>query len=129
MNVALDSNAYSAAMENDARMSAIIRDADIVYLSVIVIGEQIFGFHRGNRLEHNYRVLEAFINRPYVRVVEVSRATAERYGRIYASLRDKGRPIPTNDIWIAAHAMEYDAYLVTRDSDFDHVDGLEVMGF
>ena len=48
--------------------------------------------------------------------------TADRYSRIMASLREKGRPIPTNDVWIAAHAMETGADLVSADGHFGHVD-------
>ena len=127
MNVTLDSNAYSAYMDGNRRVRDILLEADTIFLSVIVIGEQLFGFMRGNRFEHNRILLESFINQPYVQVIEIGMETANYYGRIHTSLRAKGRPIPTNDIWIAAHAMEYGAALVTADSDFDHVDGLTVI--
>ena len=54
----------------------------------------------------------------------MGRDTAERYGVISAALRAKGRPIPANDVWIAAHAMETGADLVSADAHFEHVDGL-----
>ena len=50
--------------------------------------------------------------------------TADRFGRIAAALREKGRPIPTNDVWIAAHAMESGAELITYDRHFGFIDGL-----
>ena len=70
----------------------------------------------GNQYERNLRELQAFLDNPYVAFVPVSLVTADRYSRVAASLRAKGRPIPTNDIWIAAQAMETGAELVS----FDH---------
>ena len=127
MRLLLDTNAYSEYMEGNQRVRNMILEADKILLSVVVIGVLLFGFIRGNRFEHNCILLESFINQPYVEVIEISEETTNYYGRIHAYLRAKGRPIPTNDIWIADHAMEYDAPLVTGDSDFDHVDGLTVI--
>jgi tRNA(fMet)-specific endonuclease VapC len=64
-----------------------------------------------------------------VRFVPVTRDTADRYGRIMASLREKGRPIPTNDVWIAAHGLQTGAAVLTADRHFEQVDGLVVVGF
>jgi tRNA(fMet)-specific endonuclease VapC len=56
----------------------------------------------------------------------VNPVTADRFGRIAANLRRAGTPIPTNDIWIAAHAMESGAELITLDHHFEHIPGLAV---
>ena len=127
MNVTLDSNAYTEYMRGNQRVRNIMLGVDTVLLSVVVIGEQVFGFRRGNRFEHNHRLLRSFISQPYVEVIPISVETANYYGQIYASLLTKGRPIPTNDIWIAAHSMQHGAPLVTGDGDFDHVDGLTLI--
>ena len=127
MRLLLDTNAYSEYMEGNQRVRNMILEADKILLSVVVIGELLFGFRGGNRFEHNLILLESFINQPYVEVIEISKETANYYSIIRASLRAKGRPIQMNDIWIAAHALEYDSPLVTGDSDFDHVDGLTVI--
>ena len=66
----------------------------------------------------------SFLGSPYVSVVTVGQVTADRYARIAAALRAKGRPIPTNDVWIAAQAMETGADLVSADTHFEHVDGI-----
>ena len=68
--------------------------------------------------------LQAFIDNPYVTVAPVSYTTADRYARIAATLRARGRPIPSNDIWIAAHALETGADLLSADRHFADVDGL-----
>ncbi len=60
-------------------------------------------------------------------LVPVGATTADRYSRIAASLRDKGRPIPTNDVWIAAQAMETGADLVSVDRHFENLDGIALI--
>ncbi|MCY3547059.1 MAG: type II toxin-antitoxin system VapC family toxin [Gemmatimonadetes bacterium] len=124
MRVLLDSSAYSQLMRGRSQVRRIVRDAEEVLLSTVVLGELLYGFRHGSRYERNARGLRAFIDNPYVSVVPVGATTADRYSRIAASLRAKGRPIPTNDVWIAAHAMETGADLVSADRHFDHVDGI-----
>ena len=84
----------------------------------------MFGFRQGQHFEKNLGELRSFLNRPYVSFVPVSLVTADRYSRIMVSLKAKGRPIPTNDVWIAAHTMETGADLVSADGHFEHVDGI-----
>lgn len=127
MRVLLDSNAYSHLKRGVRPVAGIVRRAEQVLLSTIVIGELLYGFRRGPRHDRNVQELQAFLDNPYVSVVPVSFVTADRYARIAASLRAKGRPIPSNDIWIAAHAMETGADLVSSDRHFEHVDGLAWM--
>ena len=91
-------------------------------MSAVVVGELLYGFRQGPRLEQNLAELRSFLDRPYVSFVPVGPVTADRYSRIMASLRAKGQPIPTNDVWIAAHAMETGADLVSADSHFGHID-------
>jgi len=59
-----------------------------------------------------------------VHVVQVTLETADRFARIASRLREKGTPIPTNDIWVAAHAMEEGARLISSDRHFEAVEGL-----
>lgn len=124
MKVLLDTNAYSALKRGvDAVVRRVTR-AETVFLSTVVAGELLSGFRQGTRLRKNLAELDAFIDNPHVTVVPVSLVTADRFGRIAAALRAKGRPIPTNDIWIAAHAMETGADLLSFDAHFVEVDGL-----
>ena len=124
MKILLDSNAYSAFMRGNYEVRDLIQAAEEVLLSAIVVGEQLFGFRQGAHYERNLAELRSFLERPYVSFVPVGPVTADRYSRIAASLRAKGRPIPTNDVWIAAHAMETGADLVSADGHFQHVDGI-----
>ncbi len=124
MKVLLDTNAYSALMRGHAGVADRVRRAEHILLSTIVAGELLFGFRAGARLAKNLAELQAFLDSPYVDLVPVTYTTADRFGRVAAALRAKGRPIPTNDMWIAAHAMETGAELLSFDQHFEAVDGL-----
>ena len=124
VKILLDANAYRLVAEGHPQASAFVQRAEEVYLSVIVLGELLYGFRWGTRFEANMDRLQTFLRAPGTSVVTVGQATAERYGEIAAALRAKGRPIPTNDIWIAAHAMATGSDLVSADAHFQHVDGL-----
>ena len=124
MKVLLDTNAYTALFRGHEGVAARVRRAEHVLVSVVVAGELLFGFRNGSRYERNRQELEDFIASPYVELLPVTLVTSDRFGRIAALLRRKGRPLPTNDIWIAAHAMESGAELLSFDQHFDEVDGI-----
>jgi tRNA(fMet)-specific endonuclease VapC len=119
--VALDTSAYSAFKRGHPEVVGHLRRAREILLSSVVLGELLGGFAAGSRSRHNREELRLFFDSARVRLVPVGEATAERYALIYASLRAAGRPLPTNDLWIAASAMEHGAELVTLDGDFRHV--------
>ena len=124
MRILLDSNAYSRLMRGDEQTAAVVRDATEILMSAIVVGELLYGFRSGSRFDRNVGDLRAFLGNPYVSFVPVGSTTADRYSRIAAALRDKGNPIPTNDVWIAAHTMETGTELVSADRHFEAVDGI-----
>ena len=127
MKVVLDTNVYSALMRGHMGVAERVRQAEQVLFSAIVVGELLFGFRAGTRYERNLKELESFLSHPLVEFLQVSKITADRFGRIAASLRKKGKPIPTNDIWIAAHAMEYGADMFSFDEHFEAIDGLALV--
>ena len=124
MRILLDSNAYSNLKRGHRRVAEIVRGAERILMPHVVLGELLYGFRNGSRSERNTRELHAFLGSPYVSITAMSLTTADRYARIATALRARGRPIPTNDIWIAAHTMEAGADLVSFDRHFDHVEGL-----
>ena len=124
MKVLLDTNAYTALFRGHPGVVARVRRAEQVLISVVVAGELLFGFRNGSRFETNNAELEDFLASPYVTLLPVTMVTADRFGRIAASLRRNGTPLPTNDIWIAAQAMESGADLLSFDGHFAHVDGI-----
>ena len=124
MKVVLDTNAYSGMMRGDESVVHHIVRAQQILLSSIVAGELLFGFRQGTRLKKNLAELDTFLDHPNVSLLPVTMTTADRFGRIAVALRAKGKPIPTNDIWIAAHAFEAGADLLSFDKHFEHIDGL-----
>ena len=124
MRILLDTNAYSALLRGHDDVADRVRRAEQVVFSTVVAGELLLGFRLGSRLKKNMAELDAFLENPYVSLVSVTLTTADRFARIAAALRAKGRPIPTNDIWIAAHAMEAGAELLSFDAHFGAIDGL-----
>ncbi len=124
MTILLDTNAYSALLRGHDEVADRVRRAERVVFSTVVAGELLLGFRLGTRLKKNMAELDAFLENPYVSLVPVTLTTADRFARIAAALRAKGRPIPTNDIWIAAHAMEAGAELLSFDAHFGAIDGL-----
>jgi predicted nucleic acid-binding protein len=92
--------------------------ADEVYLTPIVIGELRSGFRGGSRGRQNEADLAGFLEKPHARVALIDVETAERYATIVASLRTAGFSLSTNDIWIAASAMQHGLTVVTTDADF-----------
>ena len=124
MRLLLDSSAYSLLMRGHEQVAGLVRSADELLFSAVVVGELMYGFRRVSRFERNTADLRSFLDSPYASFVEVGSVTADRYSRIAAALRAKGRPIPTNDVWIAAHAMETGADLVSADKHFAEIDGL-----
>ena len=122
--VALDTNAYSAFRRGDADMLAVLQRATELLLSTVAVGELLAGFGMGSRPRENREALAAFLSSPRLRVVPIQMATADHYALVVAQLRRKGRPIPTNDVWIAASALEHGATLLTLDAHFSAIDGL-----
>lgn len=124
MSVLLDSNAYSMLMRGNQQVAELVRNAEGVLVSTIVVGELMYGFRRGSQVERNLAELRTFLDSPQLTLVPVGPVTADRYSRIAAALRAKGRPIPTNDVWVAAQVMETGSDLISADRHFEHVDGL-----
>ena len=122
--ILLDTNAYTAFMLGAAEVIEVIAHADKLFLTPIVLGELLGGFAAGTREPKNRAELARFLDSPRVEVLGLTAQTADSYALVHAGLRRKGHPIPTNDLWIAASALEHGAALLTRDAHFAHIDGL-----
>lgn len=124
MRLLLDTNAYSALRRGQAEVVALVRRSERLLLSTVVLGELLSGFRLGSRERKNRAELRDFLDSPWVEVVPVTETTADRYARVVAQLRKKGEPIPTNDVWLAAQALETGADLLTFDRHFEQVEGI-----
>jgi len=124
--VLLDTSAYAWMKRGHAETLARIRKAERVLFSTIVAGELLAGFRQGSRYEANVVEMEGFLAEEHVSLLDVTWKTAERFGLVMAGLRGRGTPIPTNDVWLAAQAMETGARLLTGDTHFRRVEGLDL---
>ena len=118
MKALLDTSGYSGLIKGDPEILEALSQAAQVLVPVIVLGELYSGFRRGNRQQENERLLQRFLRKPSVAVVNVTADTAERYAEIDVFLYEKGKPIPRNDVWIAALALEHGCVVITRDAHF-----------
>jgi tRNA(fMet)-specific endonuclease VapC len=121
MRIAIDSNRYTDYCRGDARAAEVIRSASEIVVPLIVVGELRAGFAHGTRRIDNEKVLVRFLSARRVRLVAPDEQTTHFYADVFAALRKKGRPIPTNDLWIAALAIQHDLVLFDRDKHFDDV--------
>ena len=121
IKVMLDTSAYSAFLRGNEAVKRTVREADEIYLNPVVLGELYAGFAHGGREKKNREILREFLASPRVQVAAIDEETSERYAAIIAYLWAKGSPIPTNDLWIAATAMQYGFKLVTTDSHYQQL--------
>jgi predicted nucleic acid-binding protein len=122
MAVILDTNAVSALLIGDPALGEVLAADQRHHLPVIVIGEYRYGLLGSNRRDRLQKLLATLIRESFVLVVDET--TAETYSHVRDELRRKGRPIPENDIWIAALARQHQQPVVSRDDHFDYVSDL-----
>jgi tRNA(fMet)-specific endonuclease VapC len=125
-DILLDTNAYVAFKQGQPDAVEIVQRATHLALSSIVLGELLAGFAVGSREAKNRTELQQFLASDRVHILLVDDVTAAYYATVYRSLRSKGRPIPTNDMWIAASVLQHGYALFSYDGHFQHVDGLLV---
>jgi tRNA(fMet)-specific endonuclease VapC len=121
LRLCLDTSAYSRFKGGDPSAVERIDAAEWLGVPTIVLGELEAGFRLGGRAAHNLDELERFLAYPVVHELAVDREVAREYGEIVTTLRRKGIPIPTNDVWIAACAARSGATLLTYDAHFGAV--------
>ncbi len=124
MKILLDTTGYVGFKRGTEEVVDIITSAELVLFSPIVLGELMFGFRNGNRFKKNMDELNKFLDHEVVEIVHIGKTTSDRYSRIALHLKRQGTPIPSNDIWIAAQAMEHGAELITLDRHFENIAGL-----
>lgn len=123
----LDTNAIIALQREDEALKKLLTAATDVFVPVVAVGELYYGAYKSGRVEENRQNVAAFIAGRVV--LRVDADTADVYGQAKQGLRAKGRPIPENDIWIAALAIQYDLTLITDDAHFAEVDNLNWQGW
>ncbi len=121
----LDTNIIIALFADDAAVKEQLAQADEVFASSIAIGELCFGAYKSGRIKENRARIDDYAGNNVVLGCDIG--TAYHYGEIKHALQRKGRPIPENDVWIAAVALQHDLTLISRDTHFKEIDDLKVM--
>ena len=128
MRILIDSNRFIDFCAGDDEVIATFERAAILVVPFVVLAEIRVGAQLAKRGENQIRVLNELLNQPGVRTVHSTDGTAHHYATIFAQLRRKGTPIPTNAIWIAALAIEHNLLLYSRDAHFAQIPSVPRIG-
>ena len=118
----LDTNALSAAADRQASALVIVSEAESIALPVIVLGEYRLGIAQSRHRVSYENWLQEWISS--VTLLDIDEETSQSYAALGLELKRKGRPIPTNDLWIAALCRQHALPIVSRDQHFDLVPGI-----
>lgn len=121
----MDTSAYSHMRTGHPELVDMLVSAEALLIPVTVLGELEGAFELGSRARANRQGLTEFLAQPFVLILESTQAVARHYGQIYARQRRSGRPVPVNDMWIAAAAVDSGGQLVTFDTDFRRIEALD----
>ncbi len=113
--------------DGDLALKPLLHKAREIAVPVIVLGEYRYGIQQSRERVGYERWLADSL--PFYRVLDVDEETAGRYAEIRINLKRQGTPIPSNDVWIAALALQYAQPLLSRDRHFDTVPGLNRVGW
>ncbi len=124
--ILIDTNAYSRFLAGDENVLNALTEAHLAYMSIFVMGELFAGFKGGFKERENKNLLERFLQKPTIKMLNTTTETAKIFGMIKNNLKKAGTPLPINDIWIASHALETGSVLVTYDAHFRKITGLRL---
>jgi len=124
--IILDTNAYTRLLAGSEEVLDIISTADSLYMSIFVLGELYAGFSSGLKEQKNRETLNRFLLKPTVKILNATIETAEIFGMLKSRLKIAGTPLPINDVWIAAHAIETGSIVVTFDKHFNKISGIRL---
>jgi tRNA(fMet)-specific endonuclease VapC len=121
MRVAVDTNRLTDLFQGDAQLAEQMGTCEEVWIPLMALAEIKAGFYGGDRLNRNEALLRSLLARDTVGILFPGRETAEHYARLFVQLKRAGTPVPDNDLWIAALALEHDLMLITRDRHFKRI--------
>ncbi len=129
LNILLDTNAYIAIKKGNSSAISLIYQAYTIAVNTVVMAELLAGFTLGNKEKQNIEEFNQFLELPQCKFLSINQETAKYYAQIFKQLKLSGNPIPTNDICIAASALQHDLALFTYDKHFKNIRNLKLMEF
>jgi tRNA(fMet)-specific endonuclease VapC len=121
VRVALDTNRLTDLFQGDAELADRLGTCDEVWIPLVVLGEIKAGFLGGSQRHRNEVLLQKLLAKSTAGVLLPDRESAEHYARLFVQLKRAGTPVPDNDLWIAALALQHDLVLITRDRHFEKI--------
>lgn len=121
MRVALDTNRLTDLFRGDDALASQLGSCEEVWIPLVVLAEIKAGFYGGNQQFRNEILLRELFVKTTVGLLVPTRDTADHYARLFVQLKRAGTPVPDNDLWIAALALEHDLLLITRDRHFERI--------
>lgn len=122
--IIIDTNFYAAFKRNDDEAVNLLKQVEYIGVNTVILGELLAGFRCGSREKQNRTELDQFLDSARVHLISIDDETSEFYAQIFSELRRKGQPIPSNDLWLAASALQHGLALATYDSHFCAISGL-----
>ncbi len=122
--IALDTNIVTAVLKNETEVVEKLKEY-APCLPVSVCGEFLFGCKNSGKVARNVAAFKALAKD--CEILTINEKVADEYSDIRKALKDKGKPIPENDVWIAATCRAYQVPLATRDKHFEEVEGLDLL--
>ena len=124
-NCLLDTNIIILLFNGDASIAKKLDGQSAIFIPSIVVGELYFGAYRSTYKTKNLKRIETFLLRCII--LQADKTTGDFYGSVKALLMEKGKPVPENDIWISAIALQHHLPIITRDNHFKAVEGLKTI--
>ncbi len=123
-NYLLDTNIVIALFARDRAVLERLSQESQIFVSNVVLGELYYGAEKSAQSTANIQRIDDLALA--TSTLSCNRETARYYGRIKEALRSKGRPIPENDLWIAAQALQHSLTVATRDDHFKEIDSISI---
>jgi tRNA(fMet)-specific endonuclease VapC len=125
-SILLDTNTYVSYLAGDENVLNELAASDVVYVSIFVLGELYAGFRGGTKYRENREILEKFLQKPTVEILNATETTSDIFGQLKNSLKKTGTPLPINDVWIASHALQTGSKLISYDKHFAKCPGVRL---
>jgi predicted nucleic acid-binding protein len=122
--IIIDTNFYAAFKRNETEAVNLLKRVEYIGVNSVILGELLAGFRCGNRERENLIELDRFLDSARVGTISLDDETSEFYVQVFSELRQKSRPIPSNDLWLAASALQHGLALATYDDHFRHISSI-----
>jgi predicted nucleic acid-binding protein len=122
--ILIDTSVYASFKRKETVAIVELRRVEYIGINIMILGEILSGFKGGKRDKQNIEELNLFLDSQRVHLIQIDEETAAFYAEIYWDLRRKGKPVPSNDMWVAASAMKHGLALFTFDEHFNNINVL-----